>query len=170
MIEPRTDSPDSRITVELAERSYEIEIHSTGTRGFGPFVRRGSRAELDRNILSRALIVTDGNVAQLALPAACAAELQDAGIAAATAVVPPGESSKSLDQARRLYDALVDQGADRHTLIVALGGGVVGDLAGFVAATFHRGLPLIMVPTTLLAQVDSSVGGKVGINHPRART
>ncbi len=69
----------------------------------------------------------------------------------------------------RLFDELVRCAADRHTLIVALGGGVVGDLAGFVAATFARGLPLIMVPTTLLAQVDSSVGGKVGINHPGAK-
>ena len=92
------------------------------------------------------------------------------GIAAATAVVPPGEPSKSLAQVERLYDELAARGADRHTLLVALGGGVVGDLAGFVAATFTRGLPLIMVPTSLLAQVDSSVGGKVGVNHPRART
>ena len=117
-----------------------------------------------------ALIVTDGNLAELAAPAVCQAGLQAAGVAAETAIVPPGESSKSLEQARRLYDELVGRGADRHTLIVALGGGVVGDLAGFVAATFLRGLPLIMVPTTLLAQVDSSVGGKVGVNHPRART
>jgi 3-dehydroquinate synthase len=91
------------------------------------------------------------------------------GIEAATVVMPPGESTKSLDQASRLYDELVSGHADRHTLIVALGGGVIGDLAGFVAATFARGLPLIMVPTTLLAQVDSSVGGKVGINHPAAK-
>ena len=84
-------------------------------------------------------------------------------------IVPPGEPSKSLAQAERLYDELVARAADRHTLIVALGGGVVGDLAGFVAATFARGLPLVMVPTTLLAQVDSSVGGKVGVNHPRGK-
>ena len=91
------------------------------------------------------------------------------GIAADMVIVPPGESSKSLAQAERLYDELAARAADRHTLMVALGGGVVGDLAGFVAATFARGLPLIMVPTTLLAQVDSSVGGKVGVNHPRAK-
>ena len=69
-------------------------------------------------------------------------------------------------QASRLYDLLVAKSADRHTLIVAVGGGVIGDLAGFVAATYARGLPLLMIPTSLLAQVDSSVGGKVGINHP----
>ncbi len=84
-------------------------------------------------------------------------------------LVPPGEGSKSLAGAARLYDALVGFKADRHTVIVALGGGVIGDLAGFVAATYARGLPLVMVPTTLLAQVDSSVGGKVGINHPDAK-
>src|SRR6202012_797655 len=71
--------------------------------------------------------------------------------------------------ASRLYDELVARKADRHTAIVALGGGVIGDLAGFVAATYARGLPLLTVPTTLLSQVDSSVGGKVGINHPGAK-
>jgi 3-dehydroquinate synthase len=105
----------------------------------------------------------------MAMPDACRASLSHAGIETNIAVVPAGESSKSLAQASRLYDALVDHAADRSTLIVAVGGGVIGDLAGFLAATFARGLPLIMVPTTLLAQVDSSVGGKVGINHPGAK-
>jgi 3-dehydroquinate synthase len=90
-------------------------------------------------------------------------------IEAATVVLPAGEATKSLAHASRVYDELVARGADRHTLIVALGGGVIGDLAGFVAATFARGLPLMMIPTSLLAQVDSSVGGKVGINHPGAK-
>lgn len=77
--------------------------------------------------------------------------------------------SKSFERAMELYDCLVKMRADRHTVVVAVGGGVVGDLAGFVAATYARGLPLVMVPTSLLAQVDSSVGGKVGINHPSAK-
>ncbi len=68
-----------------------------------------------------------------------------------------------------LYDQLAEARADRQTLVVAVGGGVIGDLAGFIAATWNRGLPLLMVPTTLLAMVDSSVGGKVGINHPRGK-
>ncbi len=81
----------------------------------------------------------------------------------------PGEASKSLAGASRLYDELVSLKADRHTAIVAVGGGVIGDLAGFVAATYARGVPLVMVPTTLLAQVDSSVGGKVGRQSPRGQ-
>ncbi len=79
--------------------------------------------------------------------------------------VPEGESSKSLTQANELYTAMIQRGATRDSLILAFGGGVVGDLAGFVAATFMRGIRLIQIPTTLLAQVDSSVGGKVGVNH-----
>src|SRR5205807_8227224 len=85
------------------------------------------------------------------------------------AVLPSGERQKCLSMASHLYDRLAEVGADRKTLVVAVGGGVIGDLAGFVAATYARGLPLLMVPTTLLAMVDSSVGGKVGVNHPRAK-
>jgi 3-dehydroquinate synthase len=85
------------------------------------------------------------------------------------AVLLPGENQKSLEQARALYDLLVEAHADRNTLVVAVGGGVIGDLAGFVAATYARGLPWLVVPTTLLAMVDSSVGGKVGVNHPQAK-
>jgi 3-dehydroquinate synthase len=80
--------------------------------------------------------------------------------------VPPGESSKSLENVRKLYDRLYDLHIGRDTALLALGGGVIGDLTGFVAATYLRGLPYIQVPTTLLAQVDSSVGGKVGVNLP----
>jgi 3-dehydroquinate synthase len=85
------------------------------------------------------------------------------------AVLPPGEGQKALATASGLYDRLVELNADRQTLVVAVGGGVIGDLAGFVAATYARGLPLLMVPTTLLAMVDSSVGGKVAVNHPKAK-
>jgi 3-dehydroquinate synthase len=115
------------------------------------------------------LIVTDSNIARLSLPRQCQSALSELGIEPVVTIVPPGEQSKSLAQASSLYDDLVTHKADRHSLIVALGGGVIGDLAGFVAATFTRGLPLIMVPTTLLAQVDSSVGGKVGVNYPGAK-
>jgi 3-dehydroquinate synthase len=84
-------------------------------------------------------------------------------------LVPPGEGTKTLDTAVKLYDWLVERRAERVHAIVALGGGMVGDLAGFVAATFLRGLPLIQVPTTLVAMADSSIGGKVAVNHPQAK-
>ena len=84
-------------------------------------------------------------------------------------VVDPGEPSKSSDVTADLWEQMLAEGTDRKSLVIALGGGVVGDLAGFVAASFARGLRFIQVPTTLLAQVDSSVGGKVGINLPRAK-
>jgi 3-dehydroquinate synthase len=84
-------------------------------------------------------------------------------------VFEPGEPTKSLESAALAYDALVRIRADRRTVVLAVGGGVIGDLAGFVAATYARGVPFIQVPTTLLADVDSSVGGKVGVNHPQAK-
>ncbi|MBI3889984.1 MAG: 3-dehydroquinate synthase [Candidatus Wallbacteria bacterium] len=86
--------------------------------------------------------------------------------AAAVLQVPSGEQAKSLGWASKLYDGLLKAGCDRKSVVLAFGGGVVGDLAGFVAATFMRGVPLVQVPTTLLAMVDSSVGGKVAVNHP----
>jgi len=111
----------------------------------------------------RAVVVSDETVAALHLPALLAG-LAEAGFEARTVIVPPGESSKSLACYARVTDALLEAGVERQTSVVALGGGVVGDLAGFAAATVLRGLPFVQVPTTLLAQVDSSVGGKTGIN------
>ena len=81
----------------------------------------------------------------------------------------PGEEQKTLETALTLYDACFDHKLDRNSLIVALGGGVVGDISGFVAATFMRGIPFIQIPTSLLAQVDSSIGGKVAVNHPKGK-
>src|SRR5262249_30332876 len=139
---------------------YNIAITTGDSAGVGPFARE--RAQGDKSFL-----VTDRNVASHARQVE--ASLQGAGFQTAGAVLPPGEEQKSLQAAAALYDALVDFHADRRTLVVAVGGGVVGDLAGFVAATFNRGLALLMVPTTLLAMVDSSVGGKVAVNHPRGK-
>ena len=168
MTEPASSRPPGRITVELGPRSYEIEVVTGLASAFGPFARRALERSWTGSSCRRAVIVTDAHIADRSIPTLYQPALESAGIAA-DVVVPAGESSKSLSQAGRLYDELAARAADRHTLLVALGGGVVGDLAGFVAATFARGLPLIMVPTSLLAQVDSSVGGKVGINHPRAK-
>ncbi len=148
------------IHVNLGERSYDVAITSGDQPGIGPFARARCRGTL-------AVVVADENV--VAHADADAASLSAAGFRANVKVVPAGETSKSLEVAARLYDRLAELYADRKTLVVAVGGGVIGDLAGFAAATYNRGLPLFMVPTTLLAMVDSSVGGKVGINHPRGK-
>lgn len=146
------------VHVNLGPRSYDIALVTGDPTGFGPFVR----AALPNAHLS--LVVADTNTA--AHGRALGAALEAVAFRPAFATVPAGEESKSLPQLSRLYDALHEMAADRNTAVVAVGGGVVGDLSGFAAATYNRGLPLLMVPTSLLAMVDSSVGGKTGINHP----
>jgi 3-dehydroquinate synthase len=158
--------PEVRVRLDVGPRSYEVRVVS-GADGFGTFASAALNATWAGRTCRRALLITDENVAPLERPFVAA--LAALGITTTLAVVPSGERSKSLDRAADLYDDLVRLRADRHTAIIALGGGVVGDLAGFVAATYARGLPLLMVPTSLLAMVDSSVGGKVGVNHPRAK-
>ena len=157
----RLDGPSMHsLHVNLGPRSYDIVVTTGDRAGLGPFARRQSAG-------TTALVITDEHVEPHA--EAVKQALDQAGFKTALAVRPPGEPQKSLDVARSLYDVLVDLPADRKTLIVAVGGGVIGDLAGFVAATYARGLDLLMAPTTLLAMVDSSVGGKVAVNHPRAK-
>ena len=157
----------TRVRVELGPRSYPIAIgHGSPPEDFARFAREC----LDAAGLTRsqaALVVTDRNVADLARPYIEA--LEGVGLQSILAAIDPGEGSKSLATAASLYARLAEIRADRQTCVVAMGGGVVGDLAGFVAATYARGLPLVMVPTTLLAQVDSSVGGKVGVNLAAAK-
>jgi len=148
------------VRVHLGERSYDIAIVREDVAGLGRFAR-------ERSAGARAFLVTDEHLVPHVPP--LAASLESAGFQVATASLPSGEAQKSLASASSLYDRLAEMRADRRTLVVALGGGVIGDLAGFVAATWNRGLPLLMVPTTLLAMVDSSVGGKVGVNHPKGK-
>jgi 3-dehydroquinate synthase len=145
------------VRVNLGPRGYDIVVAGDD---FAAFLRERLTTKL-------ALVVCDEHVTEHADRAAAA--LTDAGVRAVTVILPPGEREKSLSMASYLYDVLAEAEADRKTAIVAVGGGVIGDLAGFVAATYARGLPLLMVPTSLLAMVDSSVGGKVGVNHPRAK-
>ncbi|MEW4570675.1 3-dehydroquinate synthase [Tautonia sp. JC769] len=165
---PPDPAPQPRtVHVPLGERSYDIRIVSGAPEGFGPFARAALEATRAGRGCRVALVITDTNVEPIAEPFARSLTAQ--GIAAETAVIPPGEASKSLDRAAALLDRLIAMRADRHAAVVAIGGGVVGDLAGFVAATYARGVPLLMVPTTLLAQVDSSVGGKVAVNRPAAK-
>jgi 3-dehydroquinate synthase len=149
------------VRVNLGPRSYEIALVNSDPSGIGPFVR----LRLPQSKL--ALVVADRHTE--AHGKQVEESLQHAGFRTSLAVIPAGEASKSLAEAARLYDALYELAADRKTAVVAVGGGVVGDLAGFVAATYNRGLPLVMAPTTLLAMVDSSVGGKTGVNHPKGK-
>lgn len=146
-----------RIRVNLGSRSYDILVQSGGMAGLGLWASSFS-------LNNRILVVADTNTAFLFGQEAMAS-LKQAGFTATLAVVPAGEDSKSLVQAERLYEQAIRAGMDRNSPVLALGGGVVGDLAGFVAATFLRGVPFLQVPTTLLSQVDSSVGGKVAVNH-----
>ena len=95
--------------------------------------------------------------------------MKDTGFDVRTIEVPGGEESKSLAQFSRIQDSLVEHQLDRGSLIIALGGGVIGDVAGFAAAVYMRGIPYVQIPTTLQAQVDASVGGKTAINHPKGQ-
>ncbi|WP_085580274.1 3-dehydroquinate synthase [Thalassospira mesophila] len=144
------------LRVDLGSRSYDIVIGSgllpdTGTY-IAPFVKPAG-----------VVIITDENVARLHLPTV-EASLDQAGIARHTVIVPAGEASKSFACFENVVEQVLARGIERSTLIIALGGGVIGDLAGYVAASLLRGLDFVQIPTTLLSQVDSSVGGKTGIN------
>jgi 3-dehydroquinate synthase len=144
------------VNVELGNRAYDIVI------GRGQIATLGARAAALKPG-ARAAIVTDDNVAGLHLAAAEAA-LASAGVASSRIVVPAGEASKNFACFEEVCEAVIAARIERGDVVIALGGGVVGDLAGFVAATVRRGLDYIQVPTTLLAQVDSSVGGKTAID------
>ena len=145
-----------RVPVPLGERAYEVLVGPGLIREAGTLIagRLGRR---------RALVVTDDTVMPLHLEALTTA-LTAAGIHATVHCVPEGEASKSMDRFSAVVDAILDAALEREDLVIALGGGVVGDLAGFAAAVTRRGMPFVQVPTTLLAQVDSAVGGKTGIN------
>src|SRR5690606_13117352 len=144
------------LTVALGERSYPIHI-GRGLLGQGSLY--GERAK-------QVLVVTNVVVAPLYL-----ARVEQAlkGRELATLVLPDGEQHKTLETFATILDKLVDGRFHRYCCLVVLGGGVVGDITGFAAAAFQRGVDFVQVPTTLLAQVDSSVGGKTAVNHPRAK-
>jgi 3-dehydroquinate synthase len=146
------------VHVNLGPRSYDIEI------GSGNLVEAAKFCDAEAED-AHAVVITDTNVDPLYCEPVTD-QLAELGCEVDILVVEAGEQSKSSDVAAELWEQMLDEGADRKSVVVALGGGVVGDLAGFVAATFSRGLRFVQIPTTLLAQVDSSVGGKVGINLP----
>ncbi|MBO0904521.1 3-dehydroquinate synthase [Jiella sonneratiae] len=156
----RVDKEHS-VRVELGARSYDILI------GEGLIDRAGTEVAA-RLPGARVLVVTDERVAKLHLGRLEIA-LSGAGIASSTLVLPAGETTKSFAHLERSVDAILEARLERGDAVVALGGGVIGDLAGFASAVAKRGMGFVQVPTTLLAQVDSSVGGKTGINTPRGK-
>jgi 3-dehydroquinate synthase len=167
MTRPTRTQPIPPIEVALGARTYRILITSDDPAPFGPFLRESLDASWAGRACRNALVVADSGSRPHVDPLLPA--LAAHGIEPRLHIVPAGEPSKSIEQAERLWEALAAMKADRHAAVVAVGGGVIGDLAGFAAATYARGLPLVMVPTTLLAMVDSAVGGKVGINLPQAK-
>jgi len=144
------------VTVELAERSYPIEIGSDWLESIGR--RIGQRLGAGRIAL-----VTVPTVARRYAPRLTRG-LTETGARVGRIVVPDGDATKNLRQVGELYDRFLELGMDRHSAVVTLGGGVAGDLGGFAAATFLRGIPFAQVPTTVLAMVDASIGGKTGVN------
>ena len=147
-----------RVDIALGERSYPILI--------GPGLLRDA-ATLRANIKARdLLIVTNETIAPLYLSSLTGA-LGDRRIE--SVILPDGESYKTLDSFARILDALVESRMNRDAAVIALGGGVIGDMAGFAASCYQRGIDYVQIPTTLLAQVDSSVGGKTAVNHPKAK-
>ena len=149
-----------RLKVALAERSYPILI------GGGLLSRADEILPYLRS--PRIALISNTTVAPLYLDV-LAGGLEKVGVGITPIILPDGEAHKTWESLNLIYDALLAARCDRSTTIVALGGGVIGDLAGFAAATYQRGVPFIQIPTTLLSQVDSSVGGKTGINHPRGK-
>jgi 3-dehydroquinate synthase len=150
----------------------EVSV-DVGTHQYTIYIAPGSLTHIGQRLsalgeITGALVVTNPIIRQNygELLTDC---LVAAGYTVECIELPPGEATKSMEWAMRLYDHAIAMGLDRKSCIIALGGGVIGDLAGFVAATYMRGVPFVQVPTTLLAQVDSSVGGKVAINHPQGK-
>jgi 3-dehydroquinate synthase len=145
------------LTVELGPRSYPIHVGEDLLGRLGEYLKSvGLRGQV--------AVVTNPTVARLYLEQVNQA-LMRAGFESTSVLIPDGEEHKSIDSMTLIHDHLIGARLERRSCVVALGGGVVGDLAGFAAATYLRGVPYVQVPTTLLAQVDSSVGGKTGVNH-----
>lgn len=153
----KAEVPPSRLVkVDLADRSYDIVIGPGLLETCGPAIKPFCKA-------GTCVVVTDETVAGHYLDA-CLTSLRGAGLAARAIVMPPGEATKSFAHLERLLDDLLGGGIERSTALIALGGGVMGDLVGFAASIALRGIPFIQIPTTVLSQVDSSVGGKTAIN------
>jgi len=154
---PAVNSSEHKITLRLPAGSYDILVRPGLLADVGNWLAGQSRTK-------KAAVVSDSNVLPLHGKAVCDS-LRAVGIEPIVATIPAGEDHKSLADMLPVYDAILGAKIERSTPVLALGGGVVGDIAGFVAATVLRGVPFVQIPTTLLAMVDASVGGKTGVNH-----
>jgi len=152
---------DITCAVETATQRYPIFI------GYGLLDKLGEKMK-KAALSGTATIISDENVFSF-YGSKVEGVLKDAGFSVNAFVVPPGEETKNMDYVIKIFDFLVEHRAERDDITIALGGGMVGDLAGFVAATFLRGMPWVQVPTSLIAMVDASIGGKVGVNHPEGK-
>ena len=150
------------VTLKTGSTSYDILV------GPGLLSQAGDLLKERGLATDKVVVVTDSRVRKLHCDT-LEKNLKDSGFKVLVIEIPEGEEQKSLDTAGRLYEKLTDFYAERQTPLIALGGGVVGDLAGFVAATYMRGVPLIQIPTTLLSQGDSSIGGKTAVNHGQVK-
>lgn len=148
-------------TVTLARSCYQIHVES------GELQRVGHHIKI-AGLQGRAAVISDDTVAALYLETVLTS-LAEAGYETSSHLFPAGEASKSMARADELSRSLIQAGHDRSSFVVALGGGVTGDLAGFVAAIYYRGIPVVQIPTTIVSQVDSSVGGKTGVNTPEGK-
>lgn len=148
-------------TVTLARSRYQIHVESGALQRIGHHI-------LIAGLAGRAAVISDDTVAELYLETVLTS-LAGAGYEATSHTFPAGEGSKSMAHADELSRSLIEAGHDRSSFVVALGGGVTGDLAGFVAAIYYRGIPVVQIPTTIVSQVDSSVGGKTGVNTPQGK-
>jgi 3-dehydroquinate synthase len=161
ILPPVLDAPGPTTVVRTASGEYPAYVAWGALDRLGDYTKRATRAR-------RAFVVSDDNVLALWGETAIAS-LREAGIEASTFTLAPGDGSKSLENAGRTFDWLASQRAERRDAIVALGGGVANDFAGFVAGTYLRGMPVVQAPTSLLAMVDASIGGKTAVNHAGAK-
>jgi len=152
---------EKTLYVSLGSRSYPIHIGINNLNSVGEKLKH-------HDLTERATIISNPEIIEIYADTVTKS-LKEAGIDSTVISVEAGEEAKSLKEASKIYDRLIAEKNDRFMPILALGGGVVGDLAGFIASTYMRGVPYIQLPTTLLAQVDSSIGGKVAVNHPQAK-
>lgn len=149
------------VSVNLKDRSYDILVEQGIIHRAGEFIKAAG-------LTGHAALITDANVS-LRYSETVKNSLMDAGYEVSVHLIPPGEESKCMDQVQLLSRSLIEHHHDRGSFVVALGGGVVGDIAGFVASIFYRGIPYVQIPTTIVAQVDSAIGGKTGVNEPEGK-